>query len=153
MLVQHSGTDAPIAAAGTPDYLELNSDEDAAETPEAKRRRGLSDKALTLGPPIEEPAGSAVVAFQSVGLPATDLALVKAQATQVLLTKFQRERDDTMVKRLLETRKMETMTKKHGDSDIGLLLRKKAEAEFAAAEERKKANLECKRRRAREDWD
>ena len=58
-----------------------------------------------------------------------------------------------MVKRLLETRKMETMTKKHGDSDIGSLLRKKAEAEFAAAEERKKANLESKRRRAREDWD
>ena len=58
-----------------------------------------------------------------------------------------------MVKRLLESRKMETLTKKHGDSDIGSLLRKKAEAEFAAAEERKKANLECKRRRAREDWD
>ena len=53
-----------------------------------------------------------------------------------------------MVKRLLESRKMETMTKKHGDSDIGSLLRKKAEAEFAAAEERKRANLESKRRRA-----
>ena len=42
-----------------------------------------------------------------------------------------------MVKRLQETRKMETMTKKHGDSDIGSLLRKKAEAEFAAAESAK----------------
>ena len=48
---------------------------------------------------------------------------------------------------------METLTKKHGDSDIGSLLRKKAEAEFAAAEERKRANLESKRRRAREEWD
>ena len=44
-----------------------------------------------------------------------------------------------MVKRLLETRKMETMTKKHGETDIGLLLTKKAEAEFAAVEERKRA--------------
>ena len=69
------------------------------------------------------------------------------------MKKFTRLRDDTMVKRLLESRKMETMTKKHGDSEIGSLLRKKAEAEFAAAEERKRANIESKRRRAREDWD
>ena len=64
-----------------------------------------------------------------------------------------RLRDDTMVKRLLETRKMETITKKHGETEMGLLLTKKAEAEFAAAEERKRANLESKRRRAREEWD
>ena len=116
----------------------LNSDEDAAETPEAKRRRGLSDKALTLGPPIEEPAGSAVVAFQSVGLPATDLALVEAQATQVLLTKFQRERDDTMVRRLLATRKRESTEQKLSRTAVGLLLAKKAQQEFAASEERRR---------------
>ena len=48
---------------------------------------------------------------------------------------------------------METMTKKHGDSDVGSLLRKRAEAEFTAAEERRKANVESTRRRAREEWD
>ena len=124
--------------------MALNSDEDVANTQQAKRRRGL---------PLEEPPESAVVASQSVGLAATDLELLEAQATEILIKKRMRMRDDTMVKRLLETRKMETMTKKHGETDIGLLLSKKAEAEFAAAEERKKANLESKRRRAREDWD
>ena len=125
-------------------YLAINSDEDVANTQQAKRRRGLSDKALTLGPPLEEPPGSAVVAFQSVGLAATDLELIEAQATEVLLRKHMRLRDDTMVKRLLETRKKETLVQKQGATEMGLLLAKKAEAEFAAAEERKRANLESK---------
>ena len=153
-LVQHSGTDTPIAAGNTtPDYLGSNSDEDDANTQQAKRRRGLSDKGLTLGPPLEEPPGSAVVAFQSVGLAATDLELIEAQATEVLLRKHIRLRDDTMVKRLLETRKQERLVQKQGASEIGLLLAKKAEAEFAAAEERKRANLESKRLRELEVWD
>ena len=58
-LVQHSGADTPIAAGNTtPDYLGTNSDEDVANTQQAKRRRGLSDKALTLGPPSKSLQGA-----------------------------------------------------------------------------------------------
>ena len=148
-----SGCPTPITSPGrssSPIYgSEMSAEEDDPPRPERKRRRGLSDN-ISLGPPTEDGAGSAVLVALSERSKTEDRDRLEVEASQILINKYKRTGNDLLLKHLLNEQKMEKRDAEHAQTPIGVMLAAKAKNDFAAAEERRKENAEIARRHARE---
>ena len=116
---------------------ELSVEEVEPPQPGRKRRRGLSAN-ISLGPPTEDGAGSAVLVALSEGSTTEDRDRLEAQASQILINKYKRTGNDLLLKHLLIEQKMEKRDAEHARTPIGVMLAARAKNDFAAADERRK---------------